>query len=259
MFKVFLGLLFLGFTALYAFLMPSLWFVPLWLILAYLSTGVIVILLFIGMLPIGLKWDKSRQFTHRFLWNIVGVITFVLRVKVVVEGKENIPSHNHFVVYANHKSYVDPFIIYKIIKRPMAFVSKKGIYKLPIVRGWLEAMGCVPINRDSDREAMESILMGIKRIKEGIPMGIFPEGGIKDRTIDKMVQVKAGAYKLATKPLADILPISMKNTIMIKHRAPFRKTVVFVTIHKPITPETYASLNTQAVGDLVFDTINRVL
>ena len=60
------------------------------------------------------------------------------------------------------------------------------------------------INRSSDRDAAKSIVEGIKFMKEGNGIILFPEGGIKTREVEQMVSIKPGAYKLATKSEAII-------------------------------------------------------
>ena len=71
-----------------------------------------------------------------------------------------------------------------------------------------------------------------------------------------MVDLKPGAYKLATKPKADILPISLiGNSLMTKKKIWQRKKVT-VIIHKPIKYEEYKDYNTQELGLLVGTIVN---
>jgi 1-acyl-sn-glycerol-3-phosphate acyltransferase len=66
----------------------------------------------------------------------------------------------------------------------------------------------------------------IKVVKSGMAMAIFPEGGIKDRDDEKMVAMRAGAYSVAMKAEADLLPVSISGTSLVKYRAPFRSTKI---------------------------------
>lgn len=243
-----------GFTGL------SLWFIPLWLIIGYIVAWISMVLLLVIMIPIGKMMKVDNKFKHYFIRSIARFISiFVLRLNIKIIGKNKLPKKGGYVIYANHKSYADPFILYQIVNRPTGMAAKKGIYKLPIVRSWMPLFGCIQIDRENNREAAKAILKGIEQIKQGMIMGIFPEGGIKDRDDEKMVSIKAGAYKLATKAEAPIVPVTMIGATEVKHRAPFRSTKIKVIIHDPITKEDYEGLSTVEVGEKVAELINQTL
>lgn len=238
-------------------------YILLWAFFGYFFSWVIMVLTVIIMIPFA-KYSKiDNKFKHYYIRSLVHFLNiFPLRLKIKVTGKENLPKTGGYVIYANHKSYTDPFILYTLINRPMALAAKKGIYKLPIVKPWIEAIGCIQIDRENNREAAKSMLQGIERVKNGLIMGIFPEGGIKDRDDEKMVAVRAGAYKLATKAEAPIVPITMMGTSEVKNRAPFRRTIIHVIVHPPLYYKDYENLSTVEIGDIVAkltnDTITNV-
>lgn len=243
-----------GFTGL------SIGFLPLWIILGYAAAWIAMALILTLMLPYGKYTKVDNKFKHYFIRSIAKFISiFVLRLDIKVVGKEKMPKTGGFVMYANHKSYADPFILYQLINRPAGMAAKKGIYKLPIIRNWMPMFGCIQIDRDSNREAAKSILKGIDQIKKGMIMAIFPEGGIKDRDDEQMVAIRAGAYKLATKAGAPIVPITMIGTTDVKNRAPWRKTKIKVIIHDPIFKEEYDLISTAQLGEKVAAMVNATI
>lgn len=231
--------------------------IPVWLILSYII-GVLSIALFLFInLPI-MKYTKIKNRYKVYVTRSIAIFMnhFVLRLRISVQGLENIPRNGKLTVYANHKSYADPFIILGVLDIPMTVTPKMGVYKLPIIGLWLKYLGAFPIDRSSDRNTARAMVDAIKVVKSGMGMLIFPEGGIKDRYAEKMVAMRAGAYRVSMKAGADMLPISLQNTTNIKYRAPFRSTHVKVVIHPVIRYEDVKNLQTSVIADQIFHIIN---
>ena len=85
---------------------------------------------------------------------------------------------------------------------------------------------------------------------------IFPEGGIKTRETEEMIEIKPGAYKLAEWSESAISPVSIIGTSKNATRKKFRTLHVKVIIHKPITKDDYKDLNTTELGEKVFGIVN---
>lgn len=231
--------------------------IPVWLILAYFLGLLSVILFLFVNLPI-MKYTKVTNKYKVYATRSVAVFMdhFVMRIRLTVEGLENVPKDGKLTIYANHKSYADPFILMEVIKFPMTVTPKMAVYKIPLIGLWLKYLGAFPIDRSSDRNTARAMVDAIKVVKDGMGMLIFPEGGIKDRNAEKMVAMRAGAYRVAMKAGADMLPISLQNTTNIKYRAPFRSTHVKVVIHPIIRYEDVKNLATAEIADRIFHIIN---
>ncbi|MEA4972328.1 MAG: lysophospholipid acyltransferase family protein [Candidatus Metalachnospira sp.] len=129
--------------------------------------------------------------------------------KVIVTGAENIPKDRNFVLIANHQSDTDVFAVLSTIGRPLAFVAKVELEKIPILKIWMEELGCLFMNRSDMRQSMKTILEGIKRLNAGCSLAIFPEG---TRAVGPMLEFKGGSFKLATKSNVPILPLTIDGT-----------------------------------------------
>jgi len=238
----------------------NLWFLPLWFVLGIVVGFFGIVLFVLIQFPI----FKYTKFSNKYKYYVCRstshwLIVFFLRLKIKITGKENIPNDGLLTVFANHKSYADPFIMFEIMKRPTTFTPKMSVYKAPLIGTLLKYLGAFPIDRSSDRNTARAMVDAIKVIKDGMAMAIFPEGGIKDRNDDKMVAMRAGAYRVAMKAGADLLPISIQNTTAIKYRAPFRSTKIYVVVHPVIKYEDIKHLTTLEVADKMFNIINQKL
>lgn len=237
----------------------SLWFIPLWIFIGILISVLGVILSLVLGFPLASKNKPEGKLRHGYVRALSDFARFFMRIKIdTVIGRENIPEGN-CVIFGNHKSNTDPFILVSAIRKPMGFAAKSGIFTIPIVKKWLPRIGCININRDNDREAIKEILVGINNVEKGLSLAIFPEGGIKDRTTHLMHDVKPGAYKLATKPGVPILPVALIGNRFIINRAPYKKSKITLIILKPLYKEEYQDMSTVEIGELVKERINEAI
>lgn len=182
----------------------------------------------------GLKFrNASCKVVHFILGWLVLWIYFFLGVRVRIEGKENIPRWGERVCYVpNHASMLDIPVLFGS-GMWCGIVAKKELFKIPVLHGLLRTLHCVPIDRSSLREGFKAILEGTKKIESGYPMGIFPEG-TRSKT-GEMGEMKAGAFKMAIKAKAKIVPVAMANTRFAFEGAEnFRIVHIYVKILPPI-------------------------
>src|ERR1700690_2179591 len=62
-------------------------------------------------------------------------------------GREHIPSTGPVIVAANHRSFLDPFVIGTMARRPMYYVAKQELFRHPVVAWILGALGAFPVDR----------------------------------------------------------------------------------------------------------------
>lgn len=247
-------------TALYSFLFYftslSLWFYFLWipvsLILAILTMLLAILIMFQYMK----RTSPKNKFRHLLLYQACQLILFFSNTKIKVIGEEYIPNKT-FVCYANHKSDIDVIALYCALKRVCSAVGKKSLFKYPIIKQCKDVFAAIALDRDNDREGARQIIETIKNIKNGLSYIIFPEGGIKSRETEEMVNLRAGAYKLVTKTGVLLLPATIIGSSYTKKRKSiFNRVNITIIFHKPISKEEYENLNTLEIGQIVYDMIN---
>ena len=70
-------------------------------------------------------------------------------------GREHIPAEGPFIIASNHRSFLDPFVIGMMARRPLYFMTKKEAFINRPVAWLLSSLGAFPIDRgSSDQEAM---------------------------------------------------------------------------------------------------------
>lgn len=235
----------------------SLWFYFLWIPLSLLMSFLTFVLFVEICFIFWTRTNPKGKVRHAILHQVCHMILIFANIKVKVIGKENIP-HETFVCYSNHKSDLDPVALYYALHRICSAVGKKDLFQYPVIKQCKPAFGVVSIDRENDRAAAKSIIEGIRSIKEGMSYIIFPEGGIKTRETEDMVDLRAGAYKLVTKSEVLLLPatiIGSSNTY--KRKTILKRVKMTIIFHKPIPKEEYEKYNTTEIGQMVMNLVHK--
>ena len=140
-------------------------------------------------------------------------------------GISNLPKTGGVVVVSNHGSHLDPPILGHALGRPVAFMAKSELFKVPILSFIISACGAYPVKRGAgDREAIRN---ASNRLSEGWATGVFLDGTRQEN--GRVNDPKAGAALLAARTGSPILPVAIVNS----HRAFPKGSVLprFVSIH----------------------------
>jgi 1-acyl-sn-glycerol-3-phosphate acyltransferase len=146
----------------------------------------------------------SLALYHAFKWSLVSpMLHTYFRGKIY--GAENVPKTKPFIVVSNHASYFDPPILSNCVGRPVAYMAKEELFKVPVLAQVIRLYGAYPVSRGtSDRTAIRSAL---ECLANGWAVGIFLEG---TRTPDGKIHApKRGAALLAAKAKVPLLPVSL--------------------------------------------------
>ena len=166
-----------------------------------------------------------------FQW-IVCKIFYMIRLKLVyrlkVEGLENVPKDNAYIVCPNHLSTLDPPLVAAVLPRRVSFMAKKELFDIRFLRWWIDWLGAFAVNRES---LGPSTIKTVKNIKKSSwVFGIFPQGTRGEPgTISNISKGFAGLAKITK---CSVLPVGLTGTNEVK-RLPFSGRIV-VKIGKPI-------------------------
>lgn len=230
---------------------------PLFYVFALLSLliGIILAVVNILLMTDGLSRIRKNKgfenkFNHYYAKSLLELMNHLFRIKTHVSGYENVPKDNKFVLISNHQDNFDIMVYLPVFKdHPISFIAKESLFKAPIVGTWIGALGNVPISRFADRAAAEAIINGIKRYKSGVPFGIFPEG--KRSFGNEMIEFKAGAFKLAMKPKADMLIGVLYDVHKASKKKFYQKLDVYVHFLPLLKYEEYKDMKSQELSEHV--------
>ncbi len=238
------------------FIPISSWFMFLWVPVAIILAAVCIVLFVLAYLFLCKKDNPKGKFRHFLLRNACFLTIKYNHIKPTIVGLENINKDDTYVIYANHKSMLDPVIMYHEMHIICTAIGKSDLFTNKIMIAIKDTFGAISLNRNNTREAVLSINEGIEKLKGGLSIIIFPEGGILTRDEETMSGLRAGAYKLATKSKRSILPVSIIGSSNIAKLPRRKRKNVKVIVHKPINYEDFKDMNTNEIGLKVETIIN---
>ncbi|MCL1466314.1 lysophospholipid acyltransferase family protein [Argonema galeatum] len=164
-------------------------------------------------------------FYRAFKWSVVSPMLHVY-FRGRIYGAEQVPRSGPLVVASNHASYFDPPILSSCVGRPVAFMAKEELFKIPVLKQGILLYGAYPVNRESaDRSAIRSAL---NYLEQGWATGVFLQG---TRTPDgRITEPKLGAAMIAAKAKAPLLPVSLWGTEEIVQKGSPIPRLVSVTV-----------------------------
>ncbi len=146
-------------------------------------------------------------------------------------GRENIPATGPVIFASNHRSFLDPFIIGVLNRRPVYYVAKSEIFKNPFVAWFVSSLGAFPVRRGAgDPDMLETARAILER---GDCVLIFPEG---TRTRPgSLGRPKRGVGRLALETGAPVVPVALIGTEAVRRGWRIRPKKIRARIGRPLT------------------------
>lgn len=209
-----------------------------------------LIAIWFPMLAVVRLFDRNpiRYTTGRLFRRLGQAMTKVnpiwkLRIFGTVENATGRP----YVIVSNHQSFVDIPLIANL-PMEMKWLTKRELFKLPIIGWMLRMSGDIPVDRKNKRAAAQAFLKAANYIAQKCSVIFFPEG---TRSPDGLVhRFTDGAFQLAIKAQVPILPLVVEGTheCLPKRTWKFGKPrEIFLKIFQPIETE---GLSVEDVGAL---------
>jgi 1-acyl-sn-glycerol-3-phosphate acyltransferase len=141
---------------------------------------------------------------HAFKWLIVSPVLHTYW-QGKIHGAEKVPKKGPFLLVSNHASNYDPIILSCCVGRPVAYMSKAELFKVPVLSTAMRVYGAYPVNRNSAGSG--TIKAAMEYLENGWGLGVFIGG---TRTVDgKIYDPKGGAALIAAKTQVPVLPVSL--------------------------------------------------
>lgn len=186
--------------------------------------------------PENVEASQAPAWLHsNFVWRFFKVLLtpfFTLWVRTHAMGEENIDNTRGGLLLLNHQSYLDPMVAGFRLKRPISYLARDGLFKIPFV-GWVLRNTYVqPISQTAFRGS--SIRTAVDRMHQGFLVGIFPEG---ERTSGEVKRFNRGFLALVRRVDLPIYPVGIvgADQIMPRGSALIRPGKVVVVYGKPLS------------------------
>ncbi len=132
------------------------------------------------------------------------ILIYGMGFRLKFKANQNIDPSKSYMYCANHASLLDPFVLIALSKKPIVFVGKKELSKIPIF-GFFYRRTVIMVDRSSFKSRKAVFEIAKKRLQNGVSMAIFPEGLVPTEDV-VLAPFKKGAFSLAIEFQIPIIP-----------------------------------------------------
>jgi len=234
---------------------------PFWLLYRiwfYILVAIPIIVLF-PILLISISREQWYPFFFRLARFWAKFILIGMGFVWKIEREQTPEKDKSYMFVANHTSMVDIMLMLVSVKNPFVFVGKKELAKIPLF-GFFYKRTCILVDRSSAQSRKAVFLRAQRRLKQGLSICIFPEGGVPEEHI-LLDEFKDGAFRLAINHNIPIVPITFAD-----NKKRFSYTFfsggpgqMRVKIHKFLETENLEIVDTRQLNDNSKDIIYKQL
>jgi 1-acyl-sn-glycerol-3-phosphate acyltransferase len=145
-------------------------------------------------------------------------------------GREHLPRSGPLLLASNHRSFLDPFLIGMLLRRPVYYFAKRELFERRWQAWVLNALGAFPVDRGAgDREAMDTARAILAR---GDCVVVFPEGTrVRPGPLGKP---RRGVGRLALESGAPVAPVAVIGTEDVRRGWRIRPRKVRIRVGAPL-------------------------
>ncbi len=154
-------------------------------------------------------FEKSGRIQHRIAQFWARLCVLISFARLTVRGAENLRKCPVAVYAGNHTSYMDTPVIFASLPFQFRILAKQDLWKMPFIGWYLNRSGQIPVDSDTTRGGHVSLSAGVRALKAGMPLFVFPEGS---RTPDgALKEFMAGAAYLALRAQVPLIPVALNG------------------------------------------------
>ncbi len=204
-------------------------------------------------------FEKSGRIQHRIAQQWAWWLVRFSGAKLSIQGAENLNLSSHAVYVSNHASYMDTPVIFSSLPFQFRILARQQLWSIPFIGWYLNRSGQIPINTENTHATLSSLGIGLKALRHGMNLFVFPEGG---RTPDGNLQnFLPGAVYLAIRAKVPIIPIALDglHDLLPMHSRHFYPRPIVLRVGKPIHTEGYTLHQLEELNGKVRDAVRQML
>jgi glycerol-3-phosphate dehydrogenase (NAD(P)+) len=155
---------------------------------------------------------------------------FLIYFRLQRIGREHLPRSGPLLLAANHRSFLDPFVIGTLVRRPVYYMAKRELFEKRWQAWLLNGLGAFPVDRGaSDADAMSTARAILAR---GDCVVVFPEG-TRVRP-GPLGAPRRGVGRLALETGVPVAPVAVIGTEDVRRGWRIRPRKVRVRVGRPL-------------------------
>lgn len=203
--------------------------------------------------------DKTGSAQHRIAQQWAKLCVWCSGSKLVVRGAENLCKHPVAVYASNHTSYMDTPVIFAALPFQFRILARKQLWPIAFIGWYLNRSGQIPIDTANTHASLSSLGAGVKALRSGMPLFVFPEGG---RTADgELKPFLSGAAYMAIRAQVPLVPIALSGVydLLPIHTHHFYPGVLTLAVGEPIETKGMTPRQTEALTAQMRDAIQSLI
>ncbi len=203
-------------------------------------------------------FDKGGRLQHATAQVWARLMVRIAGSSVTVAGGETLRLHPVAVYACNHLSYMDTPVIFAALPFQFRILARHNLWKLPFIGWYLQRSGQIPVNADNPRASISSLNIGVRALKAGMPLVVFPEGG---RSVDGQLQsFMSGPAFMAIRAQVPLVPMALVGTheLFPMHTWYFRPRPVSVLVGEPISTAGLTTRDANALTERLHAEVDRL-
>jgi 1-acyl-sn-glycerol-3-phosphate acyltransferase len=149
---------------------------------------------------------------------IVAVLRLALRIyfqRIEVTGVEHVPRKSPVIFVLNHpNALVDPVFLLCLAPRPVSFLAKAPLFRMPVIGYFVRALDSLPVYRRQDEGSdvtknRETFIAARTLLSRGGTIGICPEGVSHDEPGLRPIKTGAARISLAAVSTGEVADLKI--------------------------------------------------
>jgi len=179
-------------------------------------------------------FDKSGRLQQRIARIWARGLLWGCGCSLTVRGAENLRKCPVAVYASNHTSYMDTPVVFAALPFQFRILAKKELWPIVFIGWYLDRSGQIPIDTRNPRTTLSSLGVGVKALRSGMPLFVFPEGA--RTTTGELQNFLSGAAYLAIRAQVPVVPIFLNGVydLLPIHTRHFFPGELTLTVGEPI-------------------------
>ena len=180
---------------------------------------------------------RERSLRHGvnplFYWFIRALFVpfFLVYFRMQRVGREHLPRSGPLLLASNHRSFLDPFVIGTLVRRPVYYMAKRELFEKRWQAWALNALGAFPVDRGAgDGDAMATARAILER---GDCVVVFPEG--TRMRPGGLGEPRRGVGRLALETGAPVAPVAVIGSDQVRRGWRVRPRKVRLRVGRPLS------------------------
>ena len=201
-------------------------------------------------------FEKDGRIQHQIARAWAALSMRIALSPVTVIGEENLRRHPVAVYAANHLSYMDTPVLFSSVPFQFRILARQSLWTIPFIGWHLNRSGQIPV--DTDNPKASTLKAGVKALKSGMPLIVFPEGG---RSKDgHLAPFMSGPAFMAIQARVPLVPMAIIGTyeLLPMHTRRFFPQKVKLVVGEPIDTMGYTSRQVEELTERLKTEIGRL-